>query len=134
MDSLENSYQGLSREQKLPFLAWERGGHQPSQLLTIKPSNDTFMNSACTQLLPSLLSNFEHLMGSLECTLIPLVSSLGFFLCFDFPDSQILSTFFLFLIEFRETGERERKRERGASVCCPTYLLVDSFFKDFIYF
>ena len=51
-------------------------------------------------------------MGSLECTLIPLVSSLGFFLCFDIPDSQILSTFFLFLIEFRETGERERKRER----------------------
>lgn len=96
MDSLKNGYKGVSREQKLPFLAWKSGGHQPSQLLTIKPSNDILMNSACTQLLPSLLSNFEHLQDSWECTLILLVSSLGFLLCFDFPVSQIPSAFFFF--------------------------------------
>lgn len=95
MHSLESSYQGLSREQKPLSLHW-RGGYQPSQIFTRKPSDDTHVMRPSTQLLPSLLINFEHAQGSLKKAHSPWFSP-GFFLWLEFLVCQIPSTFHLWI-------------------------------------
>lgn len=87
MNSLENSYQGLSREHR------REKKTPPSSTNSTKPFPRTLMNPACAQYLPSLLINSASARLPRGNTLISLVSSTAFSLL-HFP-SQSDSTYLI---------------------------------------